>query len=81
MRYEVKIITKDGSERWLYLTSGLIQFAGRPLGLASAFDITERKEAEEQLRHQAFHEHFCVSGDSRGDRGAGHVCIEHYTHR
>lgn len=56
IRSEIKIITKDGSERWLYLTSGLIQFDGRPVGLASAFDITERKGAEDKLRHQAFHD-------------------------
>ncbi len=56
IREELRIIDKEGDERWLFLTSGLIQYEGRPAGLATAFDITKRKRMEDQLRHQAFHD-------------------------
>lgn len=56
IREELRIIDKQGNAHWLFLTSGLIQFEGQPAGLATAFDITERKRMEDQLRHQAFHD-------------------------
>ncbi len=49
-RYEVKIITKSGAERWVDFTGGNITFEGQPAVLGTAFDITERKVAEEALR-------------------------------
>lgn len=48
-RYEVKITTKNGEERWLDLTAGIIEYEGKPAGLGTAFDITNRKKAEENL--------------------------------
>ncbi len=56
VRFEVKIINKQGNSLWLLLTSGLINFNGKPANIATALDITERKFAEEQLHHQAFHD-------------------------
>ncbi len=56
IREEIRIRDKQGKEHWLFLTSGLIQFEGKLAGLATAFDITERKQIEDQLRHQAFHD-------------------------
>ena len=50
-RYEVKILTKEGEPRWLDITVGRIEFDGHPAGLTSAFDITERKRVEEEIRH------------------------------
>ena len=50
-RYEIKIITKQGEARWLDVTVGKIEFNGTPAGLTTAFDITERKQAEEEIRH------------------------------
>jgi PAS domain S-box-containing protein len=47
-RYEVKILSKDGIARWLDFTGGLIEFQGRPAVLGTAFDITERKQVEEE---------------------------------
>src|SRR5437763_793853 len=47
---EIKILTKHGEERWLDLTASCIHFQGQPALLATAFDITERKQAEEALR-------------------------------
>ena len=47
---EIKILTKRGEERWVDLTASRIQFQGQQALLATAFDITERKQAEEALR-------------------------------
>src|ERR1700681_1161978 len=50
-RYEARIVTKDGRERWLDLTSALIHLDdGQPAALATAVDITERKLGEVALR-------------------------------
>ncbi|WP_161984180.1 sensor histidine kinase [Sulfuriferula plumbiphila] len=47
--YELNIITKQGEERWLEVTADSIEFEGAPVGLATAYDITERKRAEHQI--------------------------------
>jgi len=47
-RYEIKIMTKSGDERWVDVTAGLIEFEGKPSVLGTAFDVTERKRAEEE---------------------------------
>jgi PAS domain S-box-containing protein len=49
-RYEVKIIRKDGGERWLDFSPGLITYNGMPALIVTAIDITEHKRAEEALR-------------------------------
>jgi PAS domain S-box-containing protein len=49
-RYELKIITKNGEERWVDMTVGLIDYEGKPAVLGTSFDITDRKRAEEDLR-------------------------------
>jgi diguanylate cyclase (GGDEF)-like protein/PAS domain S-box-containing protein len=54
--YEVKILTKAGEERWVDFTAGTIDFEGAPAVLGTAFDITERKIAEEALRDAASHD-------------------------
>ncbi len=56
VRYEIRILTKEGQERWLFISSGLIHFEGDAAGLATAFDITDRKAVEEHLRSEAFHD-------------------------
>ncbi len=56
IRQEAKILTQSGEIRWLFLAVGLVQFEGSLTCLANAFDITERKKIEEQLRFQAFHD-------------------------
>jgi PAS domain S-box-containing protein len=49
-RYEFKIITKDGKERWLDFAASAILYEGIPAGLGIAFDVTDRKLMEEQLQ-------------------------------
>jgi PAS domain S-box-containing protein len=49
-RYEYKIIAKDGSERWLDFSANIVEFDGKRCILASAFDVTDRKNAEDTLR-------------------------------
>lgn len=51
-RYELKIVTKSGEERWVDLSATSIEFNGKPAVLGTAFDITERKRAETALREE-----------------------------
>lgn len=56
-RYEIKIVTKSGRERWVDFNAGTVWFEGNPAALATACDITDRKQAEVQLRQAAEREH------------------------
>jgi diguanylate cyclase (GGDEF)-like protein/PAS domain S-box-containing protein len=47
---EVKILTKSGDERWLDISTAMIEFDGVLASLHSAFDLTERKHAEEKVQ-------------------------------
>jgi diguanylate cyclase (GGDEF)-like protein/PAS domain S-box-containing protein len=47
---------KDGRAIWVETTSRRIEFGGEPAVLVTVNDVTERKELEEQLLHQAFHD-------------------------
>lgn len=49
-QYEVKILTKSGEERWMMFNGSRIEFEGQPAVLGTAFDMTERKQLEEQQR-------------------------------
>lgn len=48
-RYQFKIITKSGEERWVDFTASAIEYEGQPAGIGTAFDITALKKAEEEL--------------------------------
>lgn len=51
--YEIKVVTKSGEERWLAFGSKHVDnFEGAPAVIASAIDVTEKKEAEEELKVQ-----------------------------
>ncbi|MCX5827326.1 MAG: PAS domain S-box protein [Deltaproteobacteria bacterium] len=50
IRYELKIIAKDGIEKWVELSGASTTLRGRPAGIISVLDITDRKRAEEALR-------------------------------
>ncbi len=49
-RYEFKIVTKTGKEKWLDFTAGEIIWDGKPAGIGTATDITARKIAEKYLQ-------------------------------
>jgi PAS domain S-box-containing protein len=49
-RYEVKIIRKDGEERWIDYSAQVIQFMGATCVLGTTIDITDRVTAEEELQ-------------------------------
>jgi PAS domain S-box-containing protein len=49
-RLELEILTKAGEMRWLDVTEAVFEFAANPATVRLAFDITERKQAEEALR-------------------------------
>ncbi len=53
-RYEVRIIRKDGEERWLDYSAGVIEFGAKPAVMGMAFDVTERKRAEAQITSLAY---------------------------
>jgi PAS domain S-box-containing protein len=53
--YELKIITKNGVEKWVSLTGNPIKYEDKPTALISAIDITERKLAEEDLKKYREH--------------------------
>jgi diguanylate cyclase (GGDEF)-like protein/PAS domain S-box-containing protein len=48
--YEFRIYTKSGEERWVDFTAGTIRYNGKPAVLGTAFDVTNRKRAEQGLR-------------------------------
>jgi diguanylate cyclase (GGDEF)-like protein/PAS domain S-box-containing protein len=49
-RYEFQIVRKDGRRLWLDFSATQIRYAGSSAALGTAFDITERKQAEETLQ-------------------------------
>jgi PAS domain S-box-containing protein len=52
-RYEVKILTKSGEERWVDFSASPTTIQGEPAVLATGLDITEHKRAEEHIYFQA----------------------------
>jgi PAS domain S-box-containing protein len=49
-RFEIKLLTKAGAERWVDLSIGQMSLDGQPYLVVTAFDITERDLAEQALR-------------------------------
>ncbi len=47
-RYELRIVTKSGEVRWVDMTAGVIEYEGKPGIIGTAFDITDRKMAENE---------------------------------
>ncbi len=48
-RYELKILDKEGNEKWLDYTGRSINFQGKPAVLGIAYDITELKRTQHAL--------------------------------
>jgi PAS domain S-box-containing protein len=49
-RYEIKIVDKYGTTRWVDYTATRTEYEGQPAILGTAFNITDRKRAEEMIR-------------------------------
>lgn len=49
-RYEIKIIRKDGEERWVDISNRVILFDKKPSIIVTALDITLHKQLEQTLR-------------------------------
>ena len=48
-RYEIKMVTRNGEERWVDFGTGKVDFDGNPAIVGTALDITTRKRAETEL--------------------------------
>ena len=48
--YELKAIRKDGAVIWAEMISSRIEYRGKPAVQGAVIDITDRKQAEEQIR-------------------------------
>jgi PAS domain S-box-containing protein len=64
-RYEVKLLTKSGEERWVEFNGTRLELDGEPAVLGTAFDITQRKQAEAAL--QESEERFRTLVDNAAD--------------
>jgi PAS domain S-box-containing protein len=64
--FQYKIITKSGEERWLELTDCVTSYEGRPAILASAFDITAAKRAEQDIKQHAMYMDALISNTPLG---------------
>lgn len=49
-RYTFKIVRKDGQVRWVDFGAEIIEYKGRPAGIGTAYDITDRINFEESLK-------------------------------
>jgi len=50
--YEFRVLTRDGKTKWVEVSATTIEWRGKRAILGSVFDITERKLAEEELKHR-----------------------------
>ncbi len=49
-RYECKHVSKSGEEKWIFVSAGLVEYRGKPAGIVTGFDITDRKLMEDELQ-------------------------------
>ena len=49
-QYEAMYVTKNGEERYVLVSAGVVEYQGRSMGVASFLDISERKRTEELIR-------------------------------
>ncbi|MBN2414468.1 PAS domain S-box protein [bacterium] len=49
-QHELRLVTADGREKWVFLSAAATQYRGEPAGIISVIDITRRRRTEEELR-------------------------------
>lgn len=49
-RYEFRAVRKNGDPLWLEMVSGRIEFRGKPAVQGGVIDITDRQQADEQIK-------------------------------
>jgi diguanylate cyclase (GGDEF)-like protein/PAS domain S-box-containing protein len=52
-QYEIKILSRHGETRWVEITAGATSYNEKPSIIGTVFDITDRKQAEENIRQMA----------------------------
>ncbi len=55
VRFETPVDTGIGDQRYLEITATPFEYEGKPAVIGTAYDITERKLAEEQMRYLSNH--------------------------
>src|SRR6266581_5985536 len=75
-RCEVRILTKNHEQRWLEVTVATMDSDGVPVKLFSAFDLTERKQAESQAQLLAITDPLTGLGNYRRLLNVLHAEIE-----
>ncbi len=63
--YEFRLLGRSGETLWVNCRAGTIEWTGRPAVLATLFDITDKKRADEALREseQLYRDIFALSPD------------------
>jgi two-component system cell cycle sensor histidine kinase/response regulator CckA len=56
LRYEFRLIRKDGTVCWVEMSSNRTEYRGGPAVQATLMDITDRKQAEEEIHRRAAHQ-------------------------
>lgn len=49
-QFEIKYLTRTGEKGYVLISAGMMQYRGRPTGVVSLFDISERKRIEKLVR-------------------------------
>ena len=65
-RYQFAILTKSGEKRWVEFSAALTELNGKPAILASAFDITAAKRAEQELKAHVMYMNALISNSPLG---------------
>lgn len=67
--YEIVMVTRDGQQRWLDMCPDTIVYNGQPAIIGIAYDITDRRRAEQQLRELMEHlEHLVAQRTAVAER-------------
>jgi len=65
-RYQFAVLTKSGEKRWVDFSAAITEYHGKPTLLASAFDITAAKRAEQELKEHAMYMDALISNNPLG---------------